>query len=160
MRWVLTKSSPLLLQPLAAFIAWLETELSAGTTACFVTLTPVMVSVYGIPLLPMRFAAAASTSRSKSASCSSLAIRACSSATATRVTSSRSRSSRRDRSSRPLTASPASQNPTPAVSSASQAGIAGGVPAARDADRREDGGQRHRGGYGSGGASAPGPAGG
>jgi hypothetical protein len=58
-------------------------------------------------------------------SCSSRAIRACSSAIATWVTSARSRSSRRDRSCRPRTASPASHTPTPAVSSASQAGIAG-----------------------------------
>ena len=63
-------------------------------------------------------------------SCSSRAIRACSSATATCVTSSRSRSSRRDRSSRPRTAPPASHTPTPAVSSASQAG-AGGVKKSR-----------------------------
>src|SRR5262249_23213517 len=44
------------------------TEVSWGTTACLVTLTPVIVSVYGVELLPMLFPAAASTNRSKSAS--------------------------------------------------------------------------------------------
>ena len=46
-RSVLTKSSPLLFHPFAAFNAWLDTELSAGRTACCVSLTPVIVSVYG-----------------------------------------------------------------------------------------------------------------
>src|SRR5262249_38278936 len=67
-RWVLTKSSPLLFHPFAALNAWADTEVSWGTTACLVTLTPVIVSVYGVELLPMLFPAAASTNRSKSAS--------------------------------------------------------------------------------------------
>src|SRR5215472_981684 len=69
--WVLTKSSPLLFHPFAASNAWVVTELKAGTTACRVSLTPVIVSVYGIELLPMPFPAAASTKRSKSASAGS-----------------------------------------------------------------------------------------
>src|SRR5262249_38468258 len=62
------KSSPLLFHPFAALNAWADTEVSWGTTACLVTLTPVIVSVYGVELLPMLFPAAASTNRSKSAS--------------------------------------------------------------------------------------------
>src|SRR6266851_1520094 len=71
MFWVFTKSSPLEAQPFAALKASLATELYAPTTACFVSLTAVMVSVYGVPLLPILFPAAASMNTSKSGSAAS-----------------------------------------------------------------------------------------
>src|SRR5260221_2238285 len=71
MFWVFTKSAPFGAQPFAALKASLATELYAPTTACFVSLTAVMVSVYGVPLLPRLFPAAASMNTSKLGSAAS-----------------------------------------------------------------------------------------